>query len=61
MQKVLLSIAAVTALGLAVPSVSPAQADETVVVKRHHHHDWDYAPRNDKTIIIKHHREHDDY
>lgn len=60
MRKVLLSIAALMTLSLFVPSVSPAQADEIVVVKRHHH-DWDYGPRHDKTVIIKHRHEHDEY
>lgn len=62
MRKMLLSLAALAAIGLA-PYVAPAQADETVVIKRHHHeHYWNYEPRHDKTVIIKKHRhEHDEY
>jgi hypothetical protein len=61
MQKVLLSIVALAALTVAVPYVSTAQADQTVVIKRHHNRYFDYAPRHDKTVIIKHHHEHDEY
>jgi hypothetical protein len=60
MRKTLVSLAALAAVGLVAPYVAPAQADETVVIKRHHERDhyWNYAPRHDKTVIIKHRHEH---
>jgi hypothetical protein len=64
MRKTLVSLAALAAVGLVAPYVAPAQADETVVIKRHHERDhyWNYAPRHDKTVIIKHrHEHHDEY
>jgi hypothetical protein len=58
MRKVLIALAALAALGVVVPNATPAKADETVVVKHHHQHLWNYGPRHDKTVIIKH-RDHD--
>ena len=59
MRQVLVALAALAALGVVVPNATPAKADETVVVKHHHHqHLWNYGPRHDKTVIIKHH-DHD--
>jgi Spy/CpxP family protein refolding chaperone len=54
MRKIVLSLAALMALSFAVPYAAPAMAD-TVVIHRHHHHFWNYAPRHDRTVIIKHH------
>ena len=62
MRKILVSLTALAAISVAASYVAPAQADETVVIKRHHHHFWNYAPRHDKTVIIKHrHEHHDEY
>lgn len=57
MQKLILSIAAVAALAVIVPSVSPAHAEDTVVIKKHHRH---FMPveRHHRTVIIK--KEHHD-
>jgi hypothetical protein len=49
MRKLILSLAALAALGLTVPYAAPAKAD-AIVIGHHHHHHHD----NDKTVIIKH-------
>jgi hypothetical protein len=53
MQKLILSIAALAAVAVIVPSIAPAQAEETVVIKKHHRH---FMPveRHHRTVIIKH-------
>ena len=58
MQKLILSIAALAAVAVYVPSVVPAQAEETVVIKKHHRH---FLPveRHHRTVIIKRHGEMD--
>jgi hypothetical protein len=57
MQKLFLSIAALAALAVIVPSVSPAKAEETVVIKKHHHRHFMPLVRHHegKTVIIKKH------
>ena len=57
MQKLILAIAALAAVGVIVPSVAPAHAEDTVVIKKHRH----FMPmeRHHRTVIIKKHREHD--
>lgn len=60
MQKLILSIAALAAVAVIVPSVAPAKAEETVVIKKHHRH---FMPveRHHRTVIIKkEHRDRDD-
>ena len=57
MQKLILSIAALAALAVIVPSVSPANAEATVVIKKHHRH---FMPveHHHRTVVIK--KEHHD-
>jgi hypothetical protein len=50
MRKIVLSLAALAALGFALPYAAPAKAD-TVVIHRHHHHWW--HPHHD-TVVIHH-------
>ncbi|HZR59395.1 MAG TPA: hypothetical protein VFA80_00360 [Xanthobacteraceae bacterium] len=59
MQKLILSIAALAALAVIVPNVSPAKAEETVVIKKHHRH---FMPveRHHRTVIIKRERHDND-
>lgn len=60
MRKLGYVIAAISAIAIAVPSIANA---ETVVIKRHGHHDWhrDHGWHNgwrhhDRTVMIKQHR-----
>ena len=59
MRRTVLSLAAVA---IAVPYIGPAQAEETVIVKKRHEHYWNMGPRHEKTVIIKRgHRDLDRY
>jgi hypothetical protein len=49
MRKLILSLVALSVLGLAIPA---ANADPVVVVGHPHHHWWHHD--QDKTVIIKH-------
>lgn len=53
MRKIVVSMAALAALSFVLPFTATASAD-TVIIHRHHHHIWNYAPHRDKTVIIKH-------
>jgi hypothetical protein len=48
MRKLILSLAALAALGLAIPYAAPATADPVVVVHHHHHH----------VVVVHHHHHH---
>lgn len=58
MQKLILSIAALAAVAVIVPSVAPAHAEDTVIIKKHHRH---FLPveRHHRTVVIKRHMEED--
>jgi hypothetical protein len=54
MKKLAYVIAAICAMAIAAPSIASA---ETVVIKRHGHHDWhrDHGwHHHDRKVIIKH-------
>ena len=54
MKKLAYVIAAISAIAIAAPSIASA---ETVVIKRHGHHDWHHGwHHHDKTVVIKNHR-----
>jgi hypothetical protein len=56
MQKLVLSLAALAAVGVIVPCVAPAKAEETVVIKKHHRHFLPVERHHEgKTVIIKKH------
>lgn len=55
MRKLILSLAALAALGVVMPYAAPAKA-ETVII--HRHGDRFFHPHHDRTVIIKHH-DHD--
>jgi hypothetical protein len=58
MQKLLLSLAALAAVGVIVPCVAPANAEETVVIKKHHRQFLPVERHHEgRTIIIKKHLE----
>jgi hypothetical protein len=58
MQRVILSIAALALIGAAVPAVTPASAEETVVIHKHHRHFLPMERHHEgKTVIIKKHGE----
>jgi hypothetical protein len=62
MRRIVLSLAALAAVAIAVPYIGPAQAEETVIVKKRHEHYWNMGPRHEKTVIIKRgHRDLDRY
>jgi hypothetical protein len=53
MQKLILSLAALSALALVAPYAAPAKAEDKVIIHKHHHH-------HHKVVIIKHpHHDHD--
>jgi hypothetical protein len=54
MRSFILSLAALAALGLAIPYPAPAKADPVVIV--HHHHWWHHD--HDRTVIVRHHHDH---
>lgn len=54
MRKLVLSFAALAAIGLIAPLAAPANAEETVIVHKHHHHFFPPPHHHDKTVIIKH-------
>jgi hypothetical protein len=63
MRKLVLSLAALGALGLVVPYAAPAKAEDTVVIHRHGDRDRDMARHHHKKVIIikKDHHDHDDH
>ena len=68
MRKIILTLAALAAVGFVVPMTTSAKAEEGKVVikergERHHmdrghHYGWGRGDRN-KVVIIKHRRHHD--
>jgi hypothetical protein len=50
MRMFVLSLAALAAVGLAVPYAAPAKAAPVIIVHHHHHHH-----HGNKTVIIKKH------
>jgi hypothetical protein len=52
MRSFVLALAALAAIGLAVPYVAPAKADPLVVIGGDHHHHW-HPHHHDHTVIIK--------
>jgi hypothetical protein len=65
MRKLVLALAALGAIGVAMPFAAPAYAASTVIIHKHimhkHRHVYDVVPprplhhHHSKTIIIKHH------
>jgi hypothetical protein len=54
MKKLAYVIAAISAIAIAAPSIANA---ETVMIKRHGHHDWHHdRHHHDRTVVIKNHR-----
>ena len=56
MRKLVLTLAAAAAFGLAVPAVTstPASAETMIIKKRGHHHGWRHSMnRADKVVIVK--------
>lgn len=59
MRKVLLSLAALAAFGLALPAASPSASAETVIIKKHRDHGWHHGWRNrDRVVVRERHRPH---
>jgi hypothetical protein len=58
MRKLILSLAALSALGLVLPYAAPAKADPIIVVHHRHPHPVIMVPHHhhehDSTVIIKH-------
>jgi hypothetical protein len=62
MRKVILTLSAIAAFGIALPVLSnPAAADPVVVIhKRHYDHDWRWRHREHRgAVILREHRHHD--
>lgn len=59
MRKVILTLSAIAALGIALPVMSnPAAADPVVVIKkRHYDHDWRWRHRHHDAVILRDHRD----
>ena len=68
MRKIIMTLAALAAFGIAIPAATTSASAETVVIKkdRGHHYGWNrghhYGWRNhraDRVVVVKrHHREH---
>ena len=60
MRKVLLSLAALAAFGLALPASSTSASAETVIIKKHRdngwHHGWRHRDRD--RVVVKERRYH---
>jgi hypothetical protein len=59
MRKFAIALAALAAVGFAIPLISSAKAEDTVVIKKDGDHDRDMHRHHKKIVIIKHHRHHD--
>ncbi len=59
MRKLILSIAALAAFGLAVPYASSAKAEDTVVIHKHGDRDRDMHRHHHGVVVIKHSHDHD--
>ena len=59
MRKVLLSLAALAAFGLALPAASTSASAETVIIKKHRDHGWHHGWRHrDRVVVRERHRSH---
>ena len=59
MRKVLLSLAALAAFGLALPAASTSASAETVIIKKHRDHGWHHGWRHrDRVVVRERHRHH---
>jgi hypothetical protein len=59
MRKIILALAAVAAVGIAMPVVSNSANAETVVIKKsRHHHDWHPWRHHRERVVIREHRRH---
>ena len=58
MRKIVLTLAAIAAVGIALPVASNSASAETVVVKesRGHHNGWRHRDRD--RVVVREHREH---
>ncbi len=60
MRKITLAIAALAAIGFALP-VMPASAEDAVVIKADHDRDWQRHHHHKKVVVIKHDHDHDNH
>jgi hypothetical protein len=59
MRKIMLTLAALAAVGIAVPVVSNSASAETVVIKkREHGHGWHPWRHHRERVMIREHRHH---
>jgi Ni/Co efflux regulator RcnB len=58
MRKIVLTLAAIAAVGIALPVASNSASAETVVIKqnRGHHYGWRHRDRD--RVVVRHQREH---
>ena len=59
MRRFAIAFAALAAFGIAIPLISSAKAEDTVVIKKDGDHDRDMHRHHKKIVIIKHRRHHD--
>jgi hypothetical protein len=63
MRRLVIAFAALAALGIALPFVSSAQAEDSkIIIKKDGDHDKDIRRHHKKIVVIKHrhrHRDHD--
>jgi hypothetical protein len=61
MRKIMLTLAALAAFGIAAPVVSNSASAETVVIKkREHEHGWHPFRHHRERVILREHRRHHD-
>jgi hypothetical protein len=58
MRKIILALAALAAVGIAMPVVSNSASAETVVIKKSRHHDWHPWRHHRERVVIREHRRH---
>ena len=59
MRKFAIAFAALAAFGIAMPLISSAKAEDTVVIKKDGDHDRNMHRHHKKIVVIKRRRDHD--
>lgn len=58
MRNITLAIAALAAISFVLP-VIPASAEDAVIIKTDHDHDWQRHHHHKKVVVLKTHHDHD--
>ena len=58
MRKIILTLAAIAAVGVALPVATNSASAETVVIKENHGHHYGWRHRDHDRVVVREHREH---